>query len=206
MRSPTGRTHSFRVRSMSEDAWHVVLVPLEGYVVCSCAGVNWCSHIDATLVAGERAMVPQEEWPEANRAQIAARGRIGAPKDWQAHWRSNRRWRGLPPARVTMLDRSRMEGRPMMSLEGRGGGRALIHRISVDAGWLVANHPVKGCLFHVSPDSDGNSRAAEAARASGVPIASYEEWAGLAEQLGRVLTHEIADRVGNDLQDDVKTV
>lgn len=183
---------------MSEDAWHVVLVPDRGHVVCSCAGVNWCSHIDATLVAGERAMVPPEEWAEANRAQISAKGRIGPPKDWQATWRTNRRWRGLPPARITMLDRSRAEGRPMMSLEGRGSARALIQRISEEAGWMIADNPVKGCLFHVAPASDSGSRAAEAARASGVPIATYEEWAGIADQLGRMMGHEIAQRVGRD--------
>lgn len=203
-RSQTGRTHSFRVRSMSEDAWHVVLVPLEGHVVCSCAGVSWCSHIDATLVAGERAMVPPEEHGEANRAQIAARGRIGAPDGWQAHWRTNRRWRGLPPARITMLDRSRREGMPMMSLEGRGGERRLVEQISREAGWMVSPFPVRGCLFHVAPETDTTTRAAEQARAAGIPIATYSEWAGLAAQLAKVLTHEIASRTGKHLQDGYK--
>lgn len=190
---------------MSEDAWHVVLVPAEGHVICSCAGVGWCSHIDATLVAGERAMVPVEEHGEANRAQIAARGRIGPPEGWQAHWRTNRRWRGLPPARITTLDRSRRDGLPMMSIEGRGGERRLVEQISRDAGWMVTATPVRGCLFHVAPTSESSTKAAEQARENGIPIATYGEWVGLASQLAKVLGHEIAVRIGNHLQDDVKT-
>lgn len=204
MRSPTGRSHSFRVRSMSEDSWHVVMVPLEGHVMCSCAGVNWCSHIDATLYIGERAMVHPSEWPEANRAQIAAKGRIGPPDGWQAHWRTNRRWRGLPPARITMLDRSRKEGRPMMSIEGRGADRRLVQTISENAGWMVSSDPVKGCLFHVAQSHDTQSKAAEKARENGIPIATYGEWAGIAEQLARMMSHEIGTRTGNHLQDGVK--
>lgn len=203
-RSPTGRSHSFRVRSMSEDAWHVVLVPDHGHVICSCAGVNWCSHIDATLFAGERAMVPQEEWAEANRAQIAARGRIHPPEGWQAHWRTNRRWRGLPPARVTMLDRSRREGRPMMSIEGRGGERRIVQKLSEEAGWMVSSDPVKGCLFHVAPAHDSGTRASEKARENGVPIATYHEWIAIADQLARMMSHEIGKRTGIHLQDGVK--
>lgn len=190
---------------MTEDAWHVVLVPDRGHVVCSCAGVGWCSHIEATLVCGERAMVPREEWPEANRAQIAAKGRIGAPDGWQAHWRTNRRWRGLPPARPTVLDRSRRESRPIMSIEGRGGERPEIVRLSEEAGWIVAREPVKGCLFHVVPDPEASSRGIDRARSQGIPVASYDEWKGLAEQLGEVMAHEIRARSStNQLQDEAE--
>ena len=179
---------------MSEDAWHVVLVPERGHVICSCAGVNWCSHIEATLVAGERAMVSAEDRDTANRAQIAARGRIGPPDGWQSHWRTNRRWRGLPPARMTSLHQSRETGRPMMSIEGRGGARRDVATLSREAGWMVVAAPVLGCIFHVAPDSTSCSPAAERARASGIPIASYDEWMGMADSLAAVMAHEIGLR------------
>lgn len=83
----------------------------------------------------------------------------------------------------------------MVSIEGRGGQRILVEEISRDAGWMVAKGPVKGCLFHVAPISDGMTRTSELARQNGIPIASYAEWASMAEQLGRVLAHEIAARI-----------
>lgn len=181
---------------MSEDAWHVVLVPDVGHVMCSCAGVNWCSHIDATLIAGERAMVAPEDRETANLAQIAARGRVGATDGWQAHWRGNRRWRGLPPARITSLETSRKTGTPMMSVEGLGNSRRDIITRSKEAGWMVVPRPVTGCLFHVSPDPSRDSSATEAARQRGIPIASYEEWEGMVEALASVMRHEIEARMG----------
>lgn len=194
---PGGGSFSFRCRSMSEDLWHVILVPQRGHVVCSCLGQSWCSHIDATLVAGERAMVPAEEHAEANRAQIAARGRIGPTEGWKADWRNNRRWRGLPPARITALESSRRQGLPMMSIEGRGRGRRETVERSRDAGWMVVDEPVRGCLFHVAPDAASESRAAERARRDGIPIASYEEWATLAAELAPVMKHAIAAHAGD---------
>lgn len=190
----TARSYSYRVRSMTEDVWHVILVPEDGHVICSCAGVNWCSHIDATLIAGERAMVPEEERGEANRAQIAARGRLQAPEGWQAHWRSNRKWRGLPPARITMVHRSRKTGKPVMSIEGRGNERRRIAEMSQESGWLISPRPVAGCLFHIAPNIEEDSSSKERARQMGIPIASYSEWDGLAAQLAEVLSHEIQAR------------
>lgn len=187
---------------MSEDAWHVVMVPVQGHVICSCAGVNWCSHIDATLVAGERVMVAHDERGEANRAQIAARGRIGPPEGWQAHWRSNRRWRGLPPLRPTIADRSIETGCPAMSLEGRGRLRTEIAELSEAAGWLINDRPTRGCLFHVASACDLETPASEAARAAGIPISGYDEWRTLAADLGRIMAHEIDMRSKrNRLQD-----
>jgi len=179
---------------MSEDAWHVVLVPPEGHVMCSCAGVDWCSHIDATLVAGERAMVATEDRETANLAQIAAKGRIGAPEGWQAHWRGKRRWRGLPPARITSRDMSMATGTPMVSVEGLGNARRDIVALSAAAGWMVVARPVTGCLFHIAPDADRDSAASEAARRAGIPIATYAEWSGMAAALASVMRHEIESR------------
>lgn len=188
---------------MTEDAWHVVLVPARGHVICSCAGVGWCSHIDATLVAGERAMVAPEDRRTANLAQIASRGRVGAPEGWQAHWRTNRRWRGLPPLRRTSLDVSRSTASPMVSVEGLGSARARIVALTRDAGWMVVPRPVTGCLFHVSPESDRTTAASEDARRRGIPIASYDEWTEMAMPLASVMRHEIEVRQGRikQLQD-----
>lgn len=90
-----------------------------------------------------------------------------------------------------------------MSIEGRGASRDAIRRASEDAGWLVSDRPVRGCLFHVAPDADTASRSAEAARRVGIPVASYDEWTEIAQGLADVLAHEIGDRVGtNRLQDE----
>jgi len=197
MHEPLGRSYSFRCRSMTEEGWHIILVPAKGNIICSCQGENWCSHIDATLVAGERAMVPAIEHAEANRAQIAARGRLRPPQDWKGHWRSNRRWRGLPPVRSTALAKCRSSGSPMMSLEGRGAGRQEILDLSHSSGWMVTPHPTRGCLFHIVPHGTTTSRAACKARKDGIPILSYEEWRVLAGDLAAVMTREIAQRISS---------
>lgn len=184
----------FRVKSMSEDGWHVVHVPVKGNVLCSCAGVNWCSHIEATLIFGERSMVPEAERVEANKAQILAKGRIGPPQGWQATWKKNRKWRGLPPVRNTFLEKSRQEGKPLVSIEGRGGAKKLVEKISQEAGWIVTKTPIKGCLFHVVENTETHSFHAEKAMQRGIPIASYEEWINLAEHLAKILAHEIQER------------
>ena len=69
---------------------------------------------------------------------------------------------------------------------------------------MVSQDPVKGCLFHVAPCHDSEARASEKARENGIPIATYSEWVGIAEQLARMMSHEIGIRTGNHLQDGVK--
>jgi hypothetical protein len=140
-------------------------------------------------------MVPENERVEANKAQILAKGRIGPPQGWQAHWRKNRKWRGLPPIRNTFLEKSRREGKPLVSIEGRGGARKLVEKISQEAGWIVTKTPIKGCLFHVVESAENHSFHSEKAMQKGIPIASYEEWITLAEHLGKILAHEIQERV-----------
>jgi hypothetical protein len=187
---------------MSDDNWHVILVPKEGHIICSCAGVNWCSHIDATLVAGERAMVPQEEHGEANRAQIAAKNRIHIPTDWQANWRKNRKWRGLPSLRKNIVEISRQNGRPVLSIEGRGKERKNIEKLSIDSGWVVLSVPVKGCLFHIVPNDTHESNRIEKANQAQIPVATYKQWEMLASELGSILSKEILRTSEKDLQDE----
>lgn len=139
-------------------------------------------------------MVAPEDRETANLAQIAAKGRIGAPEGWQAHWRGKRRWRGLPPARITSRDISQATGTPMVSVEGLGNARREAVRLSTESGWMVVPRPVTGCLFHVAPDADRDSAASEAARGAGIPIATYEQWAGMAGALASIMRHEIEAR------------
>lgn len=84
----------------------------------------------------------------------------------------------------------------MMSIEGLGHARRDIVDLSVAAGWMVVQRPITGCLFHVSPDPERDSKSNEAARQRGIPIASYEEWKGMADILAAVMRHEIETRTG----------
>lgn len=192
MKSPKGRTETFRCKSMTEDRHHVILVPANGHVICSCNGVGWCSHIDATLHAGERHMVPEEDRAAANRAQVLAQGRIGPPEGWVGSWRDNRKWRGLPPLRTTLLDMSRREGRPVMSIEGRGKERAQIVEMSLAAGWMVAHRPVLGALFHVIPSMEADTATSRMARERGIPVATYQEWRSIGGTMASILTEAIS--------------
>lgn len=139
-------------------------------------------------------MVAPEDRKIANLAQIASRGRVGPPKDWQSHWRTNRRWRGLPPLRITSFDISRDTATPMVSVEGLGNARRTIVNVTREAGWMVVPRPVSGCLFHVAPESDRTSAASEDARRRLIPIATYDEWSGMAASLASVMRHEIEMR------------
>jgi len=181
---------SFRCRSMTYDEYHHILVPEKGHVVCSCQGVDWCSHIEATLVYGERYMVPPEDRADANRAQIMARGKIEEPKDWKADWRNNRRWRGLPvkePKAYEML----MKGIPVASFQGMGLVRKEAVKIAEENGWEVVSNPTRGVIVHVVLDGKKTDRSKHAEHI-GALLVDGNEWPAMA-RIGKTLRSHMAD-------------
>lgn len=185
MRDPV----EFRCASMSEPGtYHTISVPDRGWIQCSCTGDSWCSHIDATLVAGERHMVPSSDWTAANIAQELARGRLRMPDEWRATWRSNRRWRGLPTVRSKAALRALSHGRPLIALGGRGDERREMESISKDDGWEVTRDVVEGCAFLIIPDTgDDGARTATADR-RGVPVLTYGQWREVSQMMARMLS------------------
>ena len=170
------KDHAFRCASISEEGYyHTIQVPEQGHVQCSCMGASWCSHIEATLVAGERFMVHPDDRIIADQAQILAKGRIGPTKDWKSNWRGHRKWRGLPP-RQSQAQRLMRLGNPVVSIEGRQSLRRQAIEIANDHEWYVNPRPSIGVLVHVVENKDSNSIAAEHARKLGLMIATHEEW------------------------------
>lgn len=182
----TSQIQTFRCRSMSSDEFYLIEVPETGHVICSCQGVNWCSHIEATLVYGERAMVPEEDYPAANRAMVLAKGRLEAPRGWKANWTGKRRWRGLPlrePRAVALLK----SGVPVVSFDGRGRKRSDARTIANDNGWKDVPAPTRGVLVHVSDAMIGDPRL-ERAKELDILTITYDQWpaiAPLGKDLGR---------------------
>lgn len=167
----------FRCSSMSEPGvHHYISVPLDGNVECSCNGVGWCSHIDATLVAGERHMVPPDDWRAANLATVIARGRIGPTEDWKATWRENRRWRGLPTVRSAAALRALQHRKPLVAFAGKGARRTNLEYMSTEHGWEVTGTLVEGCAYLVVPDAEAQGGSVDTAMRRGVPVVTYDDW------------------------------
>ena len=164
----------FRCRSMSEEVFYHIEVPQTGHVVCSCQGVSWCSHIEATLVDGERAMVHPDDRHIADRAQPLAKGRLDKPKWWKATWKTNRRWRGLPMKEPKALDLLR-RGVPVVSMQGRGHKRTRAEELAQRNGWVIVYAPTKGVLIHVSDAANDDPRC-KRARELGIATVSHDHW------------------------------
>ena len=181
---------SFRCKSMTYDEYHHILVPDKGFVICSCQGVGWCSHIEATLVCGERFMVPEEDRVIANQAQILAKGRIGPPEDWKADWRNNRKWRGLPvriPKALEMLKK----GYPVVSFQGSSKLRKEAKIIAEENGWAIAPRPSNGVIVHAALDGKKGKRT-EYAKEVGAMVVYGDDWKSIA-LIGQTLRLRMAD-------------
>ncbi|MAC11080.1 MAG: hypothetical protein CMN74_02375 [Sphingorhabdus sp.] len=180
----------FRCKSMTTDDFHHIQVPQTGHVMCTCRGESWCSHIEATLVAGERAMVPEEDRIKADKAQVLAKGRIGPPEDWKSNWRGNRRWRGIgirEPKAMTLL----RSGVPVVSLQGKGLVRRMSARIAQQNGWSIVPAPTKGVIIHVSDEGDGDPKR-DHALSLGITVLTHEQWPSIAP-MGHTLKERMSD-------------
>lgn len=176
------RNISFRCAAKTDDdAFRIVSVTWPGpQVSCDCDGFNhqFCSHIDATLVAGERAMVPVEDWPAANEAMNDVAGFIAAPSGWKASWRQNMAWRGF--ASRSKPRRTGLTGRPLVCFTGAmPKPRKVLCAEAVSAGWETVDAPHSKIDVLVAADPTGTSNKLKFAREHGIPILTLDEWSSL---------------------------
>src|SRR5665213_1716164 len=92
--------------------------PATGHVTCDCDGFDGviCSHVDAVLIAGERAMIRPEDVEAADAAMLALAGKLITPPHWKGSWRQNKHWRGL--SRATPHRRVGSSGLPVVCFTG----------------------------------------------------------------------------------------
>lgn len=182
---------SFRCRSMSEqDVYHHIIVPVKGHILCSCQGVNWCSHIEATLAFGERYMVHPEDIVEANRAQTIAQGKLEQPDNWKSDWRKNRKWRGIPE-RKSKAYGILMKGVPVVSFQGIGSEKKEAKEIANENGWAIVKTPTKGVIVHVVLDGKKTDKTKHAEKI-GALIVNKDEWPSVAK-IGKTLRSHMTD-------------
>lgn len=183
---------TFRCFSRSEPTPHSIKVE-PGNVLCSCNGTNWCSHIDATLLAGEREMVPFEDWDIADFAQRLASTWLQPPQDWKASWRDDKIWRGLATRRLTKVEQAVQAGRPMICFIGSGslGSRADYLEEARDLGWepMTTIHPDVTLVVH-GPRGLA-SRAGQKATELNLPCLSFDEW----DEHAYDITEQVLDRI-----------
>lgn len=184
-----------RCKSMTFDEYHTIIIPDNDYITCSCQGVNWCSHIEATLVCGERHMVHKDDHILANQAQILYKDKIKAPKDWKSNWRSNKRWRGIPikiPKALQLLK----EGFPVVSFQGSGKSKKEALEIANNNGWKIAKYPSNGVIAHVVLDDKKSSRI-DHAENLGIMIIYKNEWPAIAP-IGKTLKLRMLDLLNSN--------
>lgn len=176
---------SFTCRAKTQGQIRTITVfPAQCTAICDCDGFDGeiCSHIDATLIAGERFMVPEEDRGIADQAMQVVSGYLSVPHYWRASWRRNRVWRGLSKPRRSSEDMRKQFGddyysRPKMCFTGSGPRRR--NDLAAEAreqGWQVVNKPQKGIQLVVAEDPSGNSQKLKLAKQNAIPILSYEEW------------------------------
>jgi hypothetical protein len=136
-----------------------------------------CSHIDAVLFSGERAMVHPEDIGMADIATPLAQKYLALPSQWRGSWRKNLRWRGLSGSRPFRTHRSLDKAKPLVCFTGTlPVPRTAAADAAKAAGWEVMGSASKVTTVLVTENPMGTSRKLVAARAAGTPIVSYEEW------------------------------
>lgn len=147
-------------------------------LTCSCQGTSWCSHIDATLLAGERYMVPDEDHALADLAQKTVATFLKPPADWASSWREDKVWRGLAPPKSDELQRIRWEGRPTIAFIGNDPEARkadyLEHALSL--GWRIVENPNTYTTLIVASDQGLRTKAGKTALAYELPIIAHFEW------------------------------
>lgn len=147
-------------------------------VSCDCAGFDGsiCSHIDAVLIAAERAMVFEADRAAADRACAIVSGRITVPSTWKGSWRRETRWRGLIGLRQRRRP-DRDSTKPLVCFTGAlEHPRAELIKAAKEAGWETINTPSPYTDVLVAADPCGNSAKLRAARANNTPIVSPDQW------------------------------
>ena len=174
---------AFRVVSWSEPGrLHKVTAGVSVHCDCTGFGIsNFCRHIDATLVSGERFMVHEDDRAVADQAMKAMAGKLVPPEGWQATWRRDYRWRGLHRKRPSINPRT--SGKPLVAFTGTLRGPDGIIRLKkfwkAEAkanGWDVADSPSPFTDVLVAEDPMSGSAKLRTALANFTVIVSADEW------------------------------
>lgn len=178
---------SFRVMAKTmHGAWRTVTVSDDGLKIeCDCSGFDGeiCSHIDAVLIAGERAMVMPDDLEAARRCASLVRGRIEVPHHWRGSWRRELGWRGISREDRGKRVYVRNSAKPLVCFTGKfpGANRDEMLAQAKVNGWDVVNSPSAHLDVLVAADPMGRSAKLDKAREFAIPIVSPEEWAAVME-------------------------
>ncbi|MPT48250.1 MAG: BRCT domain-containing protein [Sphingobium sp.] len=148
---------------------------------------EWCAHVDAALVAGERFMVHPDDREKADII-MAQMPPLTPPDGWKGSWRRNKEWRGLPPtprrapkANDTHAqlgeDLETYNRRPTVCFTGQFEiARGEMVKMAHSHGWRETSSVTQETMIVVASDPDGTSNKIRAARMNGISILSYTEW------------------------------
>jgi len=172
---------SIRVRGKTDPSScrKVTVDRLSGAVKCDCGGFNGeiCSHIDAVLIAGERAMVWPGDEALADEAARLMDGRLSIPDYWKATWRRNYHWRGISPEARRKRTYVRQSDKPLVCFTGNcGRPRSELMAEAKEKGWDVVNNASAHLDVLVAADPTANSAKLKKARACAIAIVSPEDW------------------------------
>jgi len=172
---------AWQIRVHSKSAlgmYHTISVSSDGLsVACSCPATDpFCSHIDAVLIANERAMVHSADVEAADAARAATVGKIAVPEGWKATWRRELGWRGLQ--RRAPNYNPRQSGKPLVCFTGTLPGKTRKQWIAEakENGWETTDEPSRFTDVLVAADPEGSSAKLRAARSCSTAIVSAEEW------------------------------
>jgi hypothetical protein len=172
---------SFRCLSQSEPAklWTICVSLPSLRVRCDCPGFNdigFCSHIDATLVAGERAMISEENRTVASELVQCLDGSIVVPPGWKSNWRRNLIWRGFG-FRASVRRGISPSEMPVVCFTGKfpEPRKALVQRAE-RMGWEAIDRAHSKIDVLVAENAAWETNKLRFARECGISVLSYEEW------------------------------
>jgi hypothetical protein len=172
---------SFRCSSQSEPAkfWMICVSLPSLKVRCGCPGFNdigFCSHIDATLIAGERAMIPEEDRAVASELVRRLDGSVVAPPGWKSNWRRNLIWRGFG-FRASVRRGISPSEMPVVCFTGKfPEPRKVLAQRAERMGWEAIDRAHSKIDVLVAENAAWETNKLRFAREYGIPVLSYEEW------------------------------
>ena len=173
-------------KTAADELRHISVAEDGSSFTCDCGGFDGviCSHIDAVLVAGERAMVHPDDRATADRAMALVDGRITVPETWKGTWRKNPGWRGLSGrGRIYSGHEpsTRDASKPLVCFTGKfpDGNREEMLAEARALGWETVDSPSRYTDVLVAGKTPATSAKLKSARQFNTPVVTLEEWRDL---------------------------